>query len=79
MNDRQRDIIEAAVERLMPNVVGLEREEVSLLLYQLAIDVMKPPALTVPAVFRRAPGSGEVLPRHQRATWAREKTVHDAE
>jgi len=48
-------------------------------LYQLAIDLAAPARSDMPGVMRRMPLSNEVLPRHQRATWARGKTVHDVE
>lgn len=79
MTERQRAIIDEAAEHLMPNVHGIDREELGALLYQFALDVMKPPALTVHEEIRRSPGAGEVLPREQRASWAREKTPYDRE
>lgn len=79
MNDRQREIVDATVDRLIANSRELDREEVSTMLYQLVIDYVRPPRLTVPETLRRSPMAGEVLPRYQRATWARENTVHDAE
>lgn len=79
MNDRQRAIIDAATERLLPNVTGLGRDELGELLYQLVLDTQRPPPLAVPEVLRRSPAAGEVLPRCQRASWARARTMHDAE
>ena len=76
MNDRQRDIVDAAVAALMAKVTG-SRDDVSAALYQLVIDFAQPPPLTVPEVLRRAPVAGEVLPPSQRATWCREMTVYD--
>jgi hypothetical protein len=46
-------------------------------LYQLAIDIRSPTRLDDHRPNRRMPLANEVLPRHQRASWAREKTVHD--
>lgn len=47
-------------------------------LFQLVLDIVSPARLDVPCSMRRMPLANEVLPRHQRATWARGKTVHDA-
>ena len=52
-------------------------EELHDVLYQLAIDIAAPGRRDVSAAMRRVPLANEVLPRHQRATWARGKTVHD--
>lgn len=73
MNDRQRDIVDAAVETVlaMPGARGLDRDHVSAALYQLVIDCAQPPRLTVPEMFRRSPAAGELLPPHQRASWCR--------
>lgn len=82
MNDRQRDIVDAAVDHVMELVHDHsgKREDLSKALHQLAIDVLRPPALETTQetrLVRRSPAAGEVLPRAQRATWAREETVHD--
>ncbi len=83
MNDRQREIIEAATENLLADIRDefaascSLREVISRALYQLAIDFSRPPPKGVPEVLRRAAVAGEVLPPHQRASWARERTVHD--
>jgi hypothetical protein len=47
-------------------------------LYQLALDIASPGRLDDHRPMRRMPLANEVLPRHQRATWARGTTVHDA-
>ena len=52
-------------------------EELHVALFQLALDIVSPACLAVPRTMRHMPVSNEVLPRHQRATWARGKTVHD--
>lgn len=78
MNDRQRDIIEAAVDSLVPHTQGRTREQIGEVLYNLVIDCAHPPRLRVPEVMRRSPVAGEVLPPHQRASWARSTTEHDA-
>ena len=52
-------------------------DEMNAVLYQLAIDIVSSACLDVPRSMRRLPLANEVLPRHQRATWARGKTVHD--
>lgn len=53
-------------------------EELHTALYQLAIDIRSPARLAAPPSLRRMPLANEVLPRHQRASWAREKTAYDA-
>ena len=54
-------------------------EELHDALYQLAIDIRSPARLDDHRPSRRMPVANEVLPRHQRATWARSETVYDAE
>lgn len=54
-------------------------DEMHAALFQLALDIVTPSSREVPPEFRRTPVANEVLPRHQRATWARGKTVYDAE
>lgn len=78
MNDRQRDIIEAAVDAMMPYVQGRTREQIGEDLYNLVLDCQQPPRLsTHNESTRRSPAAGEVLPPHQRASWARKMTPHD--
>lgn len=49
-------------------------------LYQLVLDIVTPTASRGDGLLsRRAPLANEVLPRHQRATWARGKTIYDAD
>lgn len=70
-----QELIAAAAHALAGRVHTAE--ELHDALYQLALDVSAPGRLAVPRVLRRMPLANEVLPRHQRATWARGKTVHD--
>jgi hypothetical protein len=46
-------------------------------LYTLVLECSQPPPREVPTDLRHAPLANEVLPRHQRATWARGKTLYD--
>lgn len=77
MNDRQLSIIDAAVDSLEPHTQGLSRERISEILYNLVLDCRQPPRLGTHEPSRRLPAAGEVLPPHQRASWARQMTVHD--
>ena len=77
MNVRQKEIIDDVVDGLMPCVSGRTREEIGELLYNLVIDCRQPPRLGVREPPRRAPAAGEVLPPHQRASWARATTEYD--
>jgi hypothetical protein len=77
MNDRQREIIDAATDALVPYAQTLSRDQIGEMLYNLVIDCGQPPRLGVHESARRSPMSGEVLPPHQRASWARKMTVHD--
>lgn len=60
---------------------SLTLEEIHDALYQLAIDISAPARrdgdLDGSLSGRRTPLANEVLPRHQRATWARAKTLYD--
>jgi hypothetical protein len=75
MNDRARELIDAAARRLAGKVRPLDQVRAEL--YQLVIDCASPAPSASPGSPRRSPGAGEVLPPHQRASWARERTVHD--
>lgn len=82
MNDRQRAIVDAATARVLAMVGDListrEMDGIADVLYQLALDVLRPPARSGDAEpVRRMPAAGEVLPRSQRATWARQRTEYD--
>lgn len=52
-------------------------EELHTVLFQLVLDIVSPAPFDDHRSTRRMPSANEVLPPHQRATWAREKTVHD--
>lgn len=55
-------------------------DELCAVLFQLALDIVSPSRSREEArPSRRMPVANEVLPRHQRAAWARGKTVYDAE
>jgi hypothetical protein len=69
MNDRQRAIIEAVVDDLMPHVQGRSRDQVEEALYNLVLDCRQPPRLAAHEPSRRRPAAGELLPPHQRASW----------
>ena len=75
MRDHARELIAAAAHALAGKVLTFD--ELHDALYQLALDITSPGRLTVPRMVRRAPLANEVLPRHQRARWARGKTVYD--
>ena len=77
MNDRQREIIDAATDALVPHVQTLTRDQIGEMLYNLVLDCKQPPRLGMLESVRRSPMPGEVLPPHQRASWARKMTVHD--
>jgi len=76
MKSHAQELIATAVQSLAGKVHT--SEEMYAVLYQLAIDITSPARrLDAPCSMRRMPFANEVLPRHQRATWARGKTVHD--
>lgn len=75
MRAHVQELIEAAAHALAGRVHTIE--EMHAALYQLAIDIRAPARLDDHRPTRRMPLANEVLPRHQRATWARDKTVHD--
>jgi hypothetical protein len=77
MRERTRQLIAATASILAGRVHTVE--ETHDLLYQLAIDMVSSERSPVPPSLRRRSLANEVLPRHQRASWARGKTVHDAE
>jgi hypothetical protein len=68
-------LIEAAARDLAGRVHTAE--ELHSTLFKLALDIVSPTRLDDHRPTRRMPFANEVLPRHQRATWARGKTVHD--
>lgn len=78
MKTRAQELIAEAAQTL----AGKPHTEEALhdALYQLAIDILSPPPSHDPILpSRRMPRANEVLPRHQRATWARAKTVYDVD
>jgi hypothetical protein len=76
MRPHAQDLI-AAAARVLAGKAHTE-EDLHDALYQLAIDIVTPPPSREPLLpSRRMPVAGEVLPRHQRATWARSKTIYD--
>ena len=52
-------------------------EELHNALFCLVYDIVTPWPERFDAPLRRMPLANEVLPRHQRATWARSKTEYD--
>lgn len=76
MRDRVKELIEAAAAQLAAK--AHTPEELHDRLFQLALDITSPAGTEVPRSLRRQPGANEVLPRHQRATWARSRTEYDA-
>ena len=78
MKSNAQELIAAAAHHLAGKVHT--EEELHEVLYQLAIDIVTPPASREDTRrSRRAPIANEVLPRHQRATWARGKTAYDTD
>ena len=78
MKNHARELVAEAAQALAgkPHTA----EELHYALYQLALDIMSPPASQDPLrATRRMPAANEVLPPHQRATWARKKTMYDVE
>lgn len=66
----------ATAARTLAGKVHTE-EEMHAALYQLALDIRAPARLDDHPPTRRMPVANEVLPRYQRATWARGSTEHD--
>lgn len=77
MRQHVQELVEAAARALAGKVHT--ETEMHAALYQLAIDIRSPARLSDHQPSRRMPLANEVLPRHQRASWARQKTVHDQE
>ncbi len=75
MRQHVQELVAAAAHALAGKAHTVE--EMHDALYQLAIDIRSPARLADHQPSRRMPFANEVLPRHQRASWAREKTVHD--
>jgi hypothetical protein len=78
MREHARELVAAAAQALAGK--AHTEDELHTELFQLALDIVSPSRSSDAArPGRRMPLANEVLPRHQRATWARGKTVHDAE
>jgi hypothetical protein len=77
MKDHARELIAATAQALAGRAHTLE--EMHATLYQLALDIVSPARAALPTGIRRAPLANEVLPRHQRATWARGQTAYDVD
>lgn len=75
MRAHVQELIDAAAKSLAGRSHTVD--EMHDALYQLAIDIRAPARLDDQRPSRRMPFANEVLPRHQRATWARGKTEHD--
>jgi hypothetical protein len=75
MKAHLQELITAAANVLAGKVHTVE--EMHIALFQLALDITSPARLDDHRPTRRMPFANEVLPRYQRATWARGKTVHD--
>jgi len=78
MRDHVHKLVEAAARKLAGKAHA--KEELHGALFQLALDITSPARSDdSPRESRRTPGANEVLPPHQRASWARSKTVYDRE
>jgi len=78
MRENVHKLVESAARKLAGKAHG--KEELHAALFQLAIDIVSPARSgDAPPPSRRMPGPNEVLPPHQRASWAREKTIYDRE
>lgn len=67
----------ASAARALAGKIHTE-DELSSALFQLALDIVSPARSCQNAQpWRRMPFANEVLPPHQRASWARGKTVYD--
>ena len=75
MRQHVQELVAAAAHALAGK--QLAEDELHAALYQLAIDIRSPGRLAAPPSARRMPLANEVLPRHQRASWAREKPPYD--
>lgn len=76
MNDRARERIAAAARDLAGRVHT--QEELHDALFALVRTCSLPEGQAAISV-RRSPAAGEVLPPQHRATWARARTIYDAE
>lgn len=76
MRDHAKELVAVASNALAGKTHTAE--ELHAVLFQLALDIVSPACLADQRPMRRMPCANEVLPRHQRATWARGKTAYDA-
>ena len=77
MRDHVQELIAAAALALADRAHTVD--DLHAALFKLALEIVSPARLAEHHPQRRMPFANEVLPRHQRATWARGRTVHDAE
>jgi hypothetical protein len=77
MKPHAQDLVAAAAVSLAGKAHTVEAMHEAL--YQLALDLFTPWSSSPPSMMRRMPGAYEVLPRHQRASWARAKTEYDVD
>lgn len=76
MREHARELVASAARDLAGKVHT--EDDLHAVLFQLALDIVSPVGSRDEAhVLRRLPGANEVLPPHQRASWARAKTVYD--
>ena len=76
MRDHVHKLVESAARKLAGKAHA--KDELHAALFQLALDLLSPARSGVDVrPLRRSPGANEVLPPHQRASWARAKTVYD--
>ena len=75
MRAHVQELIDAAAKKLAGRSHTVD--EMHDALYQLAIDIRAPARLDDYRPSRRMPSANELLPRHQRATWARARTEYD--
>ena len=75
MTEHIQKLVETAAKALAGRAHNFETLHDAL--YQLAIDIRSPSRLDDFRPVRRSPGANEVLPPHQRASWARAKTEYD--
>lgn len=75
MKAHRQELIAAAAHALAGRIHTTE--EMHAVLFQLALEIVLSARLDDHRPARRMPFANEVLPRHQRATWARDKTVYD--
>ena len=75
MRDHAHELIATAANALAGKAHSVQ--EMHDALYQLARDIVSPARIDSRFPARRMPCANEVLPRNQRASWARELTAYD--